>query len=186
MLQTDLFFSYGLSAGLALAARKKLKSEPNPLVNKYFLATLLWLALGFIPQIQYLQGRFPAWESMFVASSASDYPPWFMSLYSMSIIIMGTLGFYFTFILIKKGKVSAAVAQLMGSVAIALLLATVGWDGAGYQRVLYPGTGADWAKGVAFPVQVFFTSPVFISLLWLEALLLIPYSVLFISWAREP
>ena len=38
MLQVDLFFSYGLSAGIALAAQKKLQGEKCVIVNKYFIS----------------------------------------------------------------------------------------------------------------------------------------------------
>ena len=44
MLQPDLFFAYGLSSGLALAAGKKLRQEKSPLVNKYFIGAALWLS----------------------------------------------------------------------------------------------------------------------------------------------
>jgi len=185
MLQTDLFFSYGLASGLAIAASSKLKAEPHPLVNKYFVATILWLSLLFVPQILYLMKRFPAWESMFVARSYADYPPWFMSLYPIATVIIGMLGFQVTNILLKKGNTLAAMLQGVWSFAVAMFLSIVGWDGAGYRRLLYPGTGDDWANGVIFPLADFFTSPVFLNLLWLEALLLIPYSLLFIRWVRE-
>jgi len=185
MLQTDLFFAYGFSSGLALAAGRKLRNEKSPWVNKYFIATILWLSIGFVPQILYLARQFPAWETMFIAKTYSDYPPWLLSLYSIAVIIMGALGFYLTYLFLKKGHTSLAVIQLIGSLAIAVFLATVGWDGTGYQRLLYPGTGADWANGVVFPITDFFLSPVSISLLWLESFLLIPYSFLFIKWLRE-
>lgn len=184
MLQTDLFFSYGLASGLAIAAKMQLKKEPHPLVNKYFLATVLWLSLGFVPQILYLMRRFPAWESMFVVSEFPDYPAWFISLYAMAVVIVGVLGFHVTNSLLKKDKTFAAFAQVGWSNAAAAFLATIGWDGTGYKRLLYTGTGTDWANGLSFPFADFFTSPVFINLLWLEALLLIPYSILFIRWSR--
>jgi len=185
MLQTDLFFSYGLASGLAIAASRKLKTEPHPLVNKYFLATILWLSLGFVPQILYLTLRFPAWESMFVVNNISGYPPWFMSLYAIAVIILGALGFHVTNSLLKKEKTLVAAAQVVWSNVAAGFLATIGWDGSGFRRLLYPGTGDDWVNGAVFPLTDFFTSAVFINLIWLEALLLIPYSILFIKWSRQ-
>jgi len=185
MLQTDLFFSYGFSSGLALVAGRKLRSEKSPWVNKYFIATVLWLSLGFVPQILYLVWRFPAWESMFVAKSYSDYPPWFISLYAIATISLGALGFCISYYLLKNGRTTSAMIQLICSLGAATAVATIGWDGTGFQRLLYPGTGTDWTNGVVFPFKEFFTSPVFISLLWLEAFLLIPYSFLFMKWSRE-
>ncbi len=185
MLQPDLFFSYGLASGLGIAAGRRLKKEESTWVNKYFLATILWLSAFFVPQVLYLLWRFPAWETMFVAKDYSDIPAWLVSLYPVAVIVMGALGFYVTHRLIKKGKMSAAVAQVAWSCAVATLLVFVGWDGTGYKRLLYTGTGAEWASGVAYPLADFFKSPVMTTLLWLEAIVLIPYAILFIRWARE-
>jgi hypothetical protein len=98
---------------------------------------------------------------------------------------MGALGFYITYYFLKNGHTISAFIQLIWSLGAAILIAMVGWDGTGFQRLLYPGTGTDWTNGVVFPFKAFFTSPVFISLLWLEAFLLIPYSFLFIKCLRE-
>jgi len=122
---------------------------------------------------------------MFVVNTISGYPPWFLSLYAIATIVLGALGFHVTNSLLKKEKTFAAVAQVVWSNVAAGFLATIGWDGTGYKRLLYAGTGTDWANHVSFPLTDFFTSPVFINLIWLEALLLIPYSILFIKWTRE-
>ena len=185
MLQPDLFFSYGLSSGLAIAAGRKLRREKSPWVNKYFIVTVLWLSICFIPQILYLLWRFPAWESMFVAKDYSDIPAWVVAIYPIAILILGALGFYVTYYFLVKEKSFAAIAQVIGSVTAALCLVTIGWDGAGYKRLLYAGTGTDWANGLIYPFTDFFTSPVSSTLMWLEALVLIPYGFIFIKWARE-
>jgi hypothetical protein len=185
MLQPDLFFSYGLSSGLALAAGKKLTDEKSVWINKYFMATVLWLSVFFIPQVLYLLWRYPYWESMFWAKQYSDLPAWLVSLYPAAIIVMGALGFYITCLFLKRKNLSAAIAQAGWSFAVALIIIIVGWDGTGYERLLYAGTGLEWASGVAYPLTDFFKSPVFITLLWLEALILIPYAIIFIRWARE-
>jgi len=185
MLQPDLLFSYGLSAGLAIAAGKKLRREKSPWVNKYFIVTVFWLSICFIPQILYLLWRFPAWESMFVAKDYSDIPAWVVAIYPIAILILGALGFYVTYYFLVKEKSFAAIAQVIGSVTAALFLVTIGWDGTGYKRLLYAGTGTDWANGLIYPFTDFFSSPVFSTLMWLEALVLIPYVCIFIKWARE-
>lgn len=185
MLQPDLFFAYGLSSALALSARDKLKKEKNPWLNRYFVVTVAWLVLGFVPQVLYLLFRFPAWESMFVAQELSDYPAWFIGLYSIAIPVMGALGFSIAAFFLKREKPAAAIAQAVISLAIALILCTIGWDGSGYKRLLYTGTGADWANGVPYPPLDFFTSTVFFTLSWLEALLLIPYAIIFLAWNRK-
>jgi hypothetical protein len=185
MLQPDLFFSYGLSAGLAVAAGKKLMNEESPWVNKYFIATILWLSVCFIPQVLYLLWRFPDWESMFVAKTFSDIPAWLLLIYPIAVIIMGTLGFHITFSFVKKKKSYAAIVQVIWSIAVALFMVTVGWDGTGYKRLLYAGTGDDWANGVVYPYIDFYKTPVCMSLLWLETFVLIPYFCLFIKWIKE-
>ena len=185
MLQPDLFFAYGLSSGLSLAAGKKLTEEKSVCVNKYFLLTLAWLTVFYLPQIYYLLGRFPAWESMFVFTGPEDIPPWFLSLYSVATIAAGVLGFHVTRSLLAKAKTAAALVQVAWSMGLATVIIFVGWDGTGYQRLFYAGSGADWAAGVVYPFSDFFRGPVMITLLWLEALVLIPYVALLARWTRE-
>ncbi|UCD84660.1 MAG: hypothetical protein JSU92_00285 [Deltaproteobacteria bacterium] len=185
MLQPDLLFSYGLSSGLAIAAGKKLKSEGCPWVNKYFITTVLWLSVCFVPQVLYLLWRFPAWESMFVAKDYSDIPAWLVAVYPIAILVLGALGFYVTYFFLVRDKPFAAVAQVIWSFGAAVFLVTIGWDGTGYKRLLYVGTGADWINGVTYPFTDFFASPVFFTLLWLQSLALIPYGFIFVKWVRE-
>jgi len=185
MIQIDLLLSYGFSSGIALAARKNLEKEKSLWTNKYFMTTLLWLSLAFAPQVVYLIWRFPAWESMFVVTEYSDYPAWFASVISIGIIVLGISGFYITSRLLKGGNLIAGGAQMVGSGGAALLLVTVGWDGTGLDRLLYAGSGADWANGVVYSYADFLTSPVSLTLTWLEALVMIPYVVLLIAWIRE-
>ena len=185
MLQVDLLFSYGMSSGVALAARKKLMKEESPWVNKYFLVTVLWLSFCFSPQMLYLLRRFPAWESMFVITRYEDVPAWFISSMSIAMILMGILGFRVTCRFLEKGRLAGAVAQVLWSITAALFLSTFGWDGTGYKRVLYAGTGEDWVNGVTYAYAEFLTSPVFLNLLWLEAILIVPYTIFLVKWIRE-
>lgn len=185
MLQPDVFFSYGLASGLAIAAGRKLKNDDSPFANKYFTGTILWLSICYVPQIIYLLFRFPAWESMFVIEKLSDLSPWFISLYFALVMVMGIAGFGVTQMFLKRGKIGAAIAQVAWSLSAATVLVTVGWDGTGYQRLFYAGTAIDWANGVPYSLADFFNGPVLPTLVWLEALVLIPYTILFIKWSRE-
>jgi len=185
MLQPDLLFSYGLSSGLAIAAGKRLKDEKSPWANGYFAAAMFWLSAFYLPQILYLLWRFPAWESMFVIKSLADIPSWFMLAYPFAVIFLGALGFYVTSLLLCSGRNRAAAAQVAWSMGLATLVIFVGWDGEGWRRLLYAGTGAEWAAGLEYPVTDFFKSSVSMTLLWLEGLVLAPYAILFIKWARE-
>jgi len=185
MLQPDLLFAYGLCSGLALSAGKKLKEEKSLWINQYYLLALLWLVVFFLGQIFYLLFKFPGWESMFVFKDLTQVPSWFLSLYTLAVVILGSLGFYFTGILLKRNQIALALAQPLWSLGIALIIIIIGWDGTGYKRLLYPGSGLEWVQGISYPLVEFFKSQVFFTLLWLEAIVLIPYLLFFFKWLRE-
>jgi len=183
MLQPDIFFAYGLSSGLAVVARKKLAEEKSPFLNKYFLGVAVWLAVFYVPQVIYLLFSFPAWESMHVFRSLQDIPPWFAGLYFAAVMLMGFLGWYVTYYFLVRGRIAAAMAQAGWSLAAATLMVFVGWDGTGLSRLLY--TGNEWTSSLPLDIAGFFKSPVFFTLLWLEALVLIPYNAMLIRWFRQ-
>ena len=185
MIQIDPLLSYGFSASLAIAAKKELLENKNLCMNKYFLSTFLWLSLTFAPQVLYLCRRFPAWESMFVARDHDDYPPWLDKATATMIIVAGSLGFYITARQLKKGRLGLAIAQIAWSLAASLFLVTYGWDGTGLKRLLYAGTGDEWENGVAYSYTEFFTSPVALTLIWLEAFVVVPYAILMRRWIKE-
>jgi len=185
MLQIDLLVSYGLSSGIALVSRRKLVRKKSLWVNKYFIVTILWLAMTFAPQVVYLCWRFPAWESMFVARDGTAYPFWLASLASIGMIVMGVLGFIITASLARKRRFKAAVAQVVWSLGLTGLLVTYGWDGTGWKRLLYAGSGADWAAGIKYPIADFLSGPIAMTLIWLEALVIVPYCIIFFLFLRE-
>lgn len=184
MVQVDVFWSYGLASGLAIAARKKIAREPRALENPYFLATLLWIALFFAPSGIYLLWGFPGWETMFLARTHADIPAWLATLFAATNISQGVLGYWVTSSLIRAGRPRAAALQTVWShLAVAFIL-VVGWDGSGWRRFTYAGTGDDWANGVVYPVSAFFSSPVFFALLGLGAVLLPTYAWLARRFAK--
>jgi hypothetical protein len=184
MLQPDLFFAYGLSSGMAVAAGKQLKKQESTFANKYFLSLVVWLFAFYVPQVFYLLRRFTGWESMFVIRDFNDVPAWLYGLYPGATLVMAALGFYVAAALLKSGRVRAAAAQFPIGILIACLIMTVGWDGTGYQRLFYIGSGADWMNHVSYPILDWFTSPIARTLAWLETIVMVPYIVLFIRWAR--
>jgi hypothetical protein len=184
MVQIDLFLSYGLSSGLAIAAKKRIKSEPSIWLNRYTLATLLWLALLFVPQVCYLLWKFPAWETMFVARDHGDIPAWLVAALPAAMVILGLAGFLVTAHFLRAGKLLAAWLQVIVTVAVSVFLVTYGWDGTGYQRLLYAGDGGDWAAGKVFSLGDFLSGDVFMSLIVLQSLLLIPYVFFLWRWSR--
>jgi hypothetical protein len=185
MVQIDLFLSYGLSSGLAIAAKRRIKSEPSPWLNRYTLVTLLWLALLFVPQVCYLLWRFPAWETMFVARDHGDIPAWLVAALPAAMVILGLAGFLVTAHFLRAGKLLAAWLQFGVTAVVSLFLVTYGWDGTGYRRLLYAGDGADWAAGQEYALADFFSSDMFISLIFLLSLVLAPYLYCLWKWSRE-
>lgn len=74
MVQVDVFWSYGLNAGLAIAAQSSLKSDERWLESKSFLVALLWTATLFAPSGAFLLWINPDWETMFVAKDHAAIP----------------------------------------------------------------------------------------------------------------
>lgn len=184
MVQIDLLVAYSLSSGLALAAGEPLAAEADRWVNKYSFATLGWLTLLLGPQVLYLLWQYPCWETMFVAGGHEAVPSWLVAGYPIALGVLGMLGFFVTARLFAAGRVRLAALQVAWAGAGAVLVATVGWDGAAWRRTIYPGTCADWADGTTFPVLDFLSSPVARDLLWLQTLAVVPYAALLLWWLK--
>ncbi len=185
MVQVDVFWSYGLGSGLALAARQKLKAEPNPWVNKYFVATLAWIALLFAPSGLYLLWAFPYWETMFVATTHADLPAWLVTTFGFTNVSQGILGFYITYRLIRAGKDGAARLQTIWSHAAMLFILIFGWDGSGFSRFIYAGTGEEWRAGVPYAWAAWFSSPVFFTLASMAVVFVPTYTWLVLRFIKD-
>jgi len=185
MVQVDIFWSYGLASGLALAANRKLKSIEKPFESKYFLMTVLWLAIFFAPSGIYLLWEFPSWETMFVAADHRSIPTWLVALFSVSNITQGILGFYVTYIFIRKSKMQWAKFQTIWSHLAMFFVLIVGWDGTGFQRFTHTGTAAEFAAGIRYPWFDFLSSPVAITLIVMGVILVPSYFYLCQSWIKE-
>jgi hypothetical protein len=167
MVQVDVFWSYGLSAGLAVAGHKAIKKAPTWWDNKPFLYSVIWTACIFGPSGIFLLWSFPGWETMFVATNHLSLPAWLVTLFSLTNVTQGILGFGVTAALIRSGKWTAAVWQPIWSHLAMVFILIFGWDGSGFRRFLYAGTGEEWHSGVSYPLTAFFTCSVFFSLLGL-------------------
>lgn len=175
MVQVDVFWSYGLSAGLALAGKKVIEKAPNWWDNKPFLFSVIWTATVFAPSGIFLLWTNPGWETMFVATNYASLPPWLVTLFALTNVTQGILGFYVTAKFIRAGKWGLAVAQTVWSHIAMLAILIFGWDGTGYQRFFYAGTGEEWHSGVQYPLSAFFSSPIFYALLGLGVFFLPSY-----------
>ena len=134
MVQVDIFWSYGLSAGLALASQKTIKASTCWWNNHGFIFTLLWISCIFAPSGLYLLWQFPAWETMFTAEVHKDIPAWLVTLFGLTNVTQGLLGFYITASLIRAGRERAAILQTIWSHGAMLFILVFGWDGTGYRR----------------------------------------------------
>jgi hypothetical protein len=161
MVQVDVFWSYGLASGIALAARKRIEKDPAPFVNEHFLLAFAWTAFFFAPSGLYLLWQFPYWETMFLARDQTDIPAWLAVTFAVTNLTQGILGYWVTWRLIRAGKLGAARLQPIWSHAVMFLILFVGWDGSGFKRFSYAGTGLEWSNGIARPWTDWFGSPVF-------------------------
>lgn len=165
MVQVDVFWSYGLSAGLALAGQQTIRQSKNWYENTAFLFSVLWTACVFAPSGFYLLWTNPGWETMFVARDFTSLPPWLVTLFALTNITQGVLGFYVTASLLRANKKTSAIWQPIWSHLAMFFILIFGWDGTGYRRFFYAGTGEQWHTGVEFSILDFFSSSIFFALL---------------------
>ena len=101
--------------------------------NEYFLKTLLFLALLFVPSGSVLLWSNPNWETMQVGSYET-IPAWLVGVFTTTNITQGLLGFWATYRDIMKGNYyRAALHTMLAYIGFFFILAN-GWDNKGYQR----------------------------------------------------
>jgi len=138
MVQVDVFWSYGIGAGFAYAAQRQLKERPPTkenggwLANKYFNFNLLYLATIFAPSGLYLLWEFTNWETM--QAGDKTMPAWLVTLFAITNVTQGMLGFWVTHKLIAASKRYAAFLQIFAGYFGMFFILVHGWDGKGYQR----------------------------------------------------
>ena len=184
MVQVDIFWTYGLASGLALAASHKLKNEKNTWANPYFPVILMWICFLFAPSGGYLLWEFPSWETMFLAKNHESLPGWLVFLFASTNSALGVLGYYVTYRLIRKEKLFLAKFQTIWSHFCMLFILIVGWDGTGFKRFTYTGTYEEFVTGIHYPITNFFSSPVFYTLLVMGLVLIPTYTYLVITWRK--
>lgn len=192
MIQLDTFLAYGFAASLASFPRKAKPStstcQPQPCgassLDARFALTVLWLAIAFAPQAVYLMWRYPAWESMYVYLDHDPLPAWLAALVPISIVVAGAVAFVLTRWLRARGNKGVALALMIASFAVPLVLATFGWDGTGYRRLLCAAGPQAWLAGEPGSLGAFLGSDLAFTLLWLEGALLVPYALMVVLWRR--
>lgn len=185
MVQVDVFWSYGIGAGLGLASAAggvKVEKVRELLRSAPAFQTLLFLAIVFAPSGFVLLWSFPSWETMHVGTR--ELPPWLVALFGVTNITQGLLGFGVARWLSARGRAFTAYLHWVAGYFGMFFILVHGWDGTGYQRFFSPTrealTGWSWSTAAAW-----LTSDVAITL-EVMGVVLIPWLVgLTVSWLRR-
>lgn len=190
MVQVDVFWAYGLGAGLAAAAGRQLKEKDNIFVTPYFVKTLLFLSLVWAPTGMLLLLKHPSWECMQVPDKLSDIPPWLILGFGITNVTQGILGYWVTSTLYKNGKYYLANLNWLAGYLGMFFILVYGWDGLGWDRFLYDRDifGAAWQPGLDLTFMErlsFLWSSVAITL-YIDGIYLIPPLIFMITaWYSE-
>ncbi len=196
VIQVDIFWSYALGAMFAAAACRQLKQETNKWANKYFIGTVLYLALFFAPSGLYLVWTFTAWESMQVFAYPQMIPAWLVIIFGITNVTNGILGYLVVWALTKKNRYYEAWLQTVIGYFLMFFVLVHGWDGTGYQRFLYdasaPWNGGIWSAGMLIKTGTLWThgmldtlwvlSPVALTLVGMGILILPPLFIYCSKW----
>ncbi len=189
MVQVDIFWSYGIGAGLAVAAHRQIMKQKVVLASPwetvlhspYFSKTLLFLGLIFVPSGFWLLWQFSSWETMHAGNR--DLPVWLVGLFAVTNVSQGVLGFALCHQLIRRGKLYKAWLHFIAAYCGFFFILIHGWDGRGYQRFFAPDRASfeNWSWQTA---ASWFTSDVALTLYGMGAILLPALGALTLSWIR--
>lgn len=195
MVEVDVFWAYGFGASLAAASGRQLAKKEKPFESKYFVQTLLFLALVWAPTGMLLLIRHPSWETMQVADDFYAMSEWLILGFGFTNVTQGILGFWVGLQLMKAGKYYLSQLNWIFGYFGMFFILLYGWDGLGYDRFLYDRdmlegspawtAGAGTADGVLNGLLSFVQSGVFITLLTDGVYLLPVFAWLMLKWYRE-
>ncbi len=191
MVEVDVFWAYAIGGSCAAAASRPLATASAPHDTPFFTRTLLLLALVWAPTGLLLLLRHPSWETMQVADSFADIPPWLTLGFGITNITQGILGFLVGARLLAASRPYAAhLSWLLGYFAMFFIL-LYGWDGRGFDRFLYDRDmfgGVAWTPGAGLQPGAgihFLTSSV-ARTLYLDGLYLLPPLLYLVGrWHRD-
>ena len=167
MVQVDVIWSYAFGASFAAASARSLEKTEAPFQNQVYTRVLLFLSILFAPSGIWLLSAFPSWETMQVASQIADLPPWLITLFAVTNVTQGILGYYVGYRFSRRGKFYEAHVNVASAWIAFWFILVCGWDTTGWQRFLYDPTmnsNIPWAPGMHQGIN-FFTGPVFRTLL---------------------
>jgi len=187
MVQVDIFWTYALGASFAASAGRQLKEEVengnSPFDTRYFLKTLLFLSILFVPSGVCLLWAFPGWETMFAGDR--NLPAWLVTLFCVTNITQGILGYWVAYKLVQRGHLTWAHMQWILGYLCMFFILVHGWDGTGWKRFFYAGNVEEWRAGVFYPLWAFAYSKVALTL-YAFGVLILPIMFSWMSrWIRE-
>ncbi len=143
MIQVDFFLSYALGGSMSLTSVPAGASPTGDASARAALVRAAWvLGLVWAPSGLLLLWTHPAWETMQVAQHLDDVPVWLVVVFGLTNFTQGVLGYVVTQRLLIRGKRNQAVAHTRAGFFVTFFLLTFGWDGHGYDRLLYaPAAG---------------------------------------------
>jgi hypothetical protein len=182
MVQVDVFWSYGIGAGLGLASAPGAGSRLRDLVKEGpAFHTVLFLAVVLAPSGFVALWSNPSWQTMHAGTR--DLPAWVVALFGITNVTQGLIGFWVARWLYAKGRPFAAYLQWVLGYFLLYFILVHGWDGTGYQRFFSQTreslAGWTWATALTW-----LTSDVALLLL-LMLLVMVPWLlVLTVPWLR--
>lgn len=163
MVQVDIVWAYAFGASFAAAASKQLEKHELPFVSKYFIFTLLFLSLLFVPSGVYLLWEHTQWETMQVARSKDEIPSWLVTLFVLTNVTQGILGYWVSYKFARAKNYFASHINWIIAWIIFWFILVCGWDCTGYQRFLYDmsvNNGELWVPGKHMGISFFYASNV--------------------------
>ena len=138
MVQIDVFLAGSLGAGLALAARKRLKDEPDLWTNGYLAGSVAFTAFVWVPMSLFFLSAWTDWDTMYMFSGGS-LPVWLTPGFVLAQMTSSVVCFVATHVSLRANndKLAFAIPILLQIPVLAISL--VGLD-----RVLHVGTVASF------------------------------------------
>lgn len=161
MVQVDVFWSFGLGAGFAVASARQLRLRQelraggaqegehsrelaiagetggrsdfsDLLQNRFMMQNILYAALLFAPSGIYLLWDFTNWETM--QAGAKTMPAWLIVLFAITNVSQAILGFWVTERLIVRGRQYLGLLMAWVGYFGMFFLLVNGWDKTGWHR----------------------------------------------------
>lgn len=171
MVQVDVIWSYAFGASFAAASARQLSEEPKAFNNRHFIRLLVYLSCYFGPSGLFLLWAFPRWETMQVATSLDQIPPWLVTLFGITNITQGIIGYWVGYRFARQKEYYKANLNWYLAWIVFWFVLACGWDTTGWQRFLYDPVMNHyelWEPGRHNGIWFFF-GPVFTSLVIMGA-----------------